>query len=272
MKFRLNKKLISLISIVAIGTVIFTQSKYVAKYYSSYNSRAIRSSIQPNICSAREYFRNDLERHENQVWKELEKIDINHATFIETCRTYPQTHTKTKGYSNKRVSAGNQKLIREVLTHFGFDPRQVPIIPCTDSSPAAASDTTIYINEQLFNQLSNPAKKFVVGHEIHHMINKDNAIHAVLNQLLPKKYCDRSSANHPVNKYYRLQEKRADVQTALAGLEWAEGYTVFMQETIKRQGDNPGISHPRNSGRLQLAKSMEEYIKTGRNTHAIQLT
>jgi hypothetical protein len=145
-----------------------------------------------------------------------------------------------------------KNIIITILNDFGVDPDTIRILPFNHKSPAAALATVIFINEELFKKLSPCAQKFVIAHELHHILYKDWLAQEALAAIL-KTDAYPQEKNNPVNELFRFHEYRADIYAALKNREYAQGYIEFITEMIKIMGENAGITHPKCSQRLALA-------------------
>ncbi len=164
-------------------------------------------------------------------------------------------HKKNKLDKNSTISADTCTLIRSVLKDFDIDPSKISITSWDDHSCAGVNNNIIFVNEKRFNELSYRAKKFVIGHELQHMKHQDFFMSDVLQEVLKRHTVDCAAQNEPLNVYCRFKEERADIQTALKNKEYAQGYVEFVQQKLLA-GDNPGITHPKHSKRLQIARDI----------------
>jgi hypothetical protein len=67
---------------------------------------------------------------------------------------------------------------------------------------------------------------------------------------------DSSALDNPFNQFSRFIETRADMNAAFLGPKYAHAFVSYVDEAIKRNGENAGLSHPKNSERLALAKDI----------------
>jgi Zn-dependent protease with chaperone function len=122
-----------------------------------------------------------------------------------------------------------------------------------DVSPAAVEESIFYVNEKLLNSYPEDARRFVIGHEFSHMFHHDGARLTTLEQQL-----DMNNPEHQnlFNKMSRFQEARADIFASTQDMKFAEGGLAFLTELYNRHGDQSGISHPKNSERIEAHKTI----------------
>lgn len=202
-----------------------------------------------------------LEKNESAVWQALETCGIDKCTCQARCDRQVSKYRTKKSKKSRAISQENYTLINQVLKDFNIDQNSLNIEPWNDNSAAGINDTTLFINQKKFNQLSYHAKKFVIGHELQHYIHHDPTMKGIFLDIMNKERHDLSSDSDPLNQYARLKEERADIKTALKGKEYAQGYVEFMQK-ISQTGENKGITHPKNSKRLAISKSILNGYRT----------
>lgn len=231
------------------------------------------SSIQPNLLeklaidglqnykTKDDYF-SFFQQEESRIWlliKETLNISLSDCNKIKkNWHTYYLKDSKELQEINKKLPELSKEtiaLIHSVMKDFEIDQDDLVILPFADYCPAAVDDYTLYINEPLFNSLTQKAQKFCIAHEFQHFILKDDSTNYVLLQ-----HCDKDKADlpaeHPLNQISRLQELRADVRAALKGIEYAQGFKEFTQKAIEIIGEGEGSTHPKNSLRLSYAEQI----------------
>ncbi|MEX0940601.1 MAG: hypothetical protein WDZ41_04540 [Candidatus Babeliales bacterium] len=211
---------------------------------------------------AKDYFLQKLENDHNQAWASLRAIGITKDRFQQAKKQHYNEYLRSDiPFSRAPVSPKTKAFVADLLKENGLTPQQIPVYGYTDGSPAAATDRIIYVNEKTFSMLSSAAKRFVIAHEIQHILNKDNSagyIMEVISGLNIDKV--KSQKNHPLLQFNRFKEKRADVNVAVKNKDWAKAYLAFTQEQFKICGDSPGITHPKNSERIALAQQIVDYM------------
>jgi hypothetical protein len=194
-----------------------------------------------------------LKQHEAQVWQALENVGIDRAQFDKAFKKHKNRPFPT---DIKRTASGPVcDIVKTVTADFGINPATISIVQTNDQSAAAATHGVVHINEKKFNALSSNAQEFVVAHELQHMINRDGAAKDIIGTMLKEKNIQERTCDAR-NQFYRFAEERADIDAALAKPKYAQGYVEFIQALIEQEGENPGITHPKNSARLALAKDI----------------
>lgn len=198
-----------------------------------------------------------LEQQEMKIWQQLEKQGVSHSDCRQLAEKYRLMYQKeTPPKATDKLSPKIKELIHTVCQDFEIDSSSFVIVPYRDQSPAAANETMLFVNQKEFNRLTPAAQRFVIGHELHHIMHHDDAFESALHQLAEKQKIDESKLDSPVNHYLRFREERADIETASKDAEYARGFQEFMQHIVRTDGENPGITHPKNSLRLLYAKDM----------------
>jgi predicted metal-dependent hydrolase len=233
--------------------LLHSVDKKVASAQSS-TSQTIAAQIQPIDIYAQE-----LKKQEIELWQKLENVGIKQEACAQLEKKYANTLDKMIRKNRKTISAETKNLITTVLTDFDIDPTTISLVTYTDDSPAAAVEKIIFVDEINLKKFSKAAQKFIIAHELQHIIYKDIFKRTAFEDLIPKhKKSALKSRQHPVNQFYRFQEKRADIYTACKNKEYAQGYIDFIKQRLEN-GDTPGITHPKSSERLALG---QEIFKT----------
>ena len=160
----------------------------------------------------------------------------------------------------KKVAPAIKRLILNVFKEFDVDHKKIQIISHPIPAPIATTGKIILVNEEIFKKLSEQAQRFVIAHEIQHIINQDTSTGYLVYKLLPQEE-NVEGFDHPAHQFSRFREERADIQTALKSLQWAENYLTFTQEIMDMWGDTDDQTHPKNSERLELAQNIVNHMK-----------
>lgn len=201
-----------------------------------------------------------LEEQEKQIWDELTTTtQLTNEQCIqlkdEWYNDYAIGETALHKAETKpiAISKKTHDTIDAILGDFGLSTKELPLAAWKDKSAAGTTDSKLLVNERTFNRLSDEAKKFVIAHEVQHFLLKDTSTRYVIERFYkPGKELPQ---DHPINKLYRFQEVRADIQAALKGPAYKQGYISFV-EHIAKKGENEGITHPKNSVRLSMGKKI----------------
>ncbi|MBI2774956.1 hypothetical protein HYX58_03035 [Candidatus Dependentiae bacterium] len=238
-----NKKTTLLaISILTVATYIFYKKIY-----------------KPSKTGTQKHYEQLITDRQHQVWDSLESAGIKQNEFESFYEEYLPRYLKEDAETQQAdISPEVLSVIHEVMHDLNIDPETVTITTFDDGSPAAATDGLLLINENKFKALSRESQLFALAHEFQHMRFKDGSTICALRETvkLHSTEQDDSSMDNPFNQYSRFIETRADINAAMIGPKYAQAYVTYMDESIKRSGENAGISHPKNSERLALAKEI----------------
>ena len=264
-----NLKLYILLALAAcLGYIVFTNSDKITQQLNIQSTRS-------NTVSAQELFNAEIKKEEQAVWSKLRTIGITPERFEEErMRRRSQYLRSDVPFNSKPISAQTKQFVQNIMKECGLNLNTITITGFNVGSPAAATERVIYVNEAMFSALSPAAKKFVVGHEIQHILHGDNSARYTIELManadtedMARKY--RKPNGHPLLYYSRFKERRADVKTALMGPEWAQGYLAFAKERLEKQGNTPGVTHPSHSDRFALAQRIVQHMKNDRRIGAV---
>ncbi|MBI2774958.1 M48 family metalloprotease [Candidatus Dependentiae bacterium] len=193
-----------------------------------------------------------LQQLEQDAWKKIGSIGLTKNECLEKIDELPPLPT----IETQKLSPYFEKISQEVLNDFGVDKNEIFFTRTTKSAPAFTSGKTIHIHEEEMKTLSKQEQKFVIGHELHHIMNQDSDLHTVIqNEADIKK--GNGSIDCPLNTHCRFCEFRADIETALKNNEYAQGYKEFIQHYLIDNGRyDSGITHPKHKDRLALAEKL----------------
>lgn len=258
-----NLKLYILLALAAgLGYMVFTNSSKITQLVTTQSTGA-------NAVSAQDLFSAEIKEEEKAVWSQLKTIGVTPERFAEEKKRLHSQYLRSDiPFTTKAVSAQTKQFVQGILKECGVNPNTITIVGYNDGSPAAATERVIYVNEDAFWKLSQAARKFVVGHEIQHIVHGDNSARYTLEimtnadtEALARKH--RKPDGHALLYYSRFKERRADITAALKGPEWAEGYLTFAKEQLKK-GDTPGVTHPKYSDRVELAQRIVSHMQNDR--------
>ena len=256
-----------LVGALAIAGII------VAQRYNIITLPTVAQSGHEKTVSAQDFYTQELEHEHEKVWQEFTNIGISKQRYQQARKNLYQKYLRSDvPFTDKKVSAQTERFVKAVMKECGLDQNKVRICGYSDRSPAAATERVIYVNEEVFSNMSQSAKRFVIGHEIQHILHGDNSARYILEtlagneteELAPKK------PNHPLLQYSRFKERRADVKTALQGPDWAEAYLSFAKERLEKVGDTPGVTHPKHSDRLTLAQAIHDHMQNDQRYGTVQ--
>jgi hypothetical protein len=223
--------------------------------------------MMPSL-SAQEFYENQLQQEYEKVWQAFEQIGITQEKYQKAYNQYYQQYLRADVPLISPLSAKTKQYVTDLIKECGLEDRHITITAYKERSPASATERTLYINEEAFWSHSEPARRFVIGHELQHIAQKDNSARYVM-EILCNTKAEKliHQKDHPLCQLSRFKEKRADIKTALKGVDWAEGFLAFAKEWYEQTGDNPGVTHPKNADRVQLAHDVVHYMKN-QQSHA----
>jgi len=226
-----------------------------------YNTRYKTASITPNLISImfdKPEAKNDyytgilpnqnngnkaaylawLTQEETALWKDVENLT---GISFDECKTlraeFQQAHDKESAdlikqlSLNKDVSPHIKEIIESVVRDLGCQPLE--IISCEYPVAAATHGPVVFVNEEIFNTMSTLAQKFVVGHEIIHILLQDDETRFVFKN--KGFFTNEKSLEYAMNKLYRFQELRADMLAALTNADYAQGYNEYVHNALSRR-------------------------------------
>jgi Peptidase family M48 len=216
----------------------------------------LKTPSRSNISScSKQHILQELAREERMVNDALASIGATQEKREQARKKYYKEYLKSEKHAcdTKPISRKTVDSVRTIARDLGLNIHNIKILGFEDTSPAAATQTIIYINEQCFSELSEMSKRFVIGHEIQHILHQDNFERYILENLCNEGIENiQHDHNHPLCQFSRFKERRADIKTALHSDTMAQAYLEFTKERLK-SGDSRGITHPKNSDRWKLA-------------------
>ena len=200
------------------------------------------------------YYAQDLQELEQEAWDALEQAGVSKDACLmhqqELYQEYLQELADMKEEYTSEVqfiSTETRALVHEVLQDFNLSPDAIELIPWdVESAEAAATDTSLFINEETLNKHTPAGKKFIIAHELQHKIHQDSSIRFVLTKLGDQLSIPKST----INILHRFFETRADTLAALKNDDYAQGHIECMQKLYANGGDGSGTYHPKASSRL----------------------
>ena len=246
-----------------------------------------KSIVQPNIIehfdltafeqtSALQDFQTLLDNEETLVWHEIEQasgMSKKQIIAIKSEKSWQKNYAeniknlKEKKHSDHKISQKNIELIKRMIHLCGLDSNKIEIVSSNGFSPAAATDIVLFVNPEKFDALSPNIQKFVLVHEMSHIINRDHSTRCILEDMQENQK-DNERLEHAINHIKYFSETRADVFAILQGQEFAQGQIDFMEQCLKLHGNKPGRSHPSNGERLAMGQKLLAMIEHKNNSQA----
>ena len=237
--------LLLLVTPVAIGFYWFAPNK----------KTALQETTTPETTNYTQF----VEQLENDALHELQKLNITKEKLEKGFEQYKQEFDKAVQIKKfDTVSSSTQALVIEILKEFKLNPDEIKIASFDHPAPAASCDGVIFINEQRFLRHSLEAQRFMIGHEIQHLLSHDSFKDFVISKLIQD--LDNAEKSKILSNYSKIVEQLADNKTALTSPEWAQRYLEFMQESAVQDGNQAKTIHPQHSERLQIAQAIVTQI------------
>lgn len=197
------------------------------------------TSITPNeVDTSKEIYTQWLETQELAIWKDVKKLTgISSDECKKLITEFQKAHNeetatlRTQLKLSKEISPQIKKIIDGVVKDLGCQPLE--IINCEYPVAAATHGPIVFVNEEIFSTMSLSAQKFVVAHEIIHILLKDDEMRFVLKN--KNFFTNDESLDYAINKLYRFQELRADMLAALTSANYAQGYNEYVHNALSRR-------------------------------------
>lgn len=189
--------------------------------------------------------------HEPELWAALAKENITPAAFNDAQKRYVSSYNKTNidAYIDQpsyTPGAELDAIITTACNDCGVDRNAIKIRAHTGFSPAAATDSILFINESAFMKFPKNMWPFMIAHELQHMINKDGSTYYALERL--------TSNQKLLNTFRRFCELRADMGGMNAGAHYAQSAHDFFSYFLTTHGEEKGTVHPKIQTRLACAE------------------
>jgi len=279
-----NKKTIMMLFGLLISALLFTVWHGTKITSNKENNTAIQPHLVERFnltaftdSNSPEEYLAKINEEEKTIWQEIEQaIGITKEQFIamkhedEQRKIYDNDiqNLIEKRHSDTAVSQENIQFIHEMFNMCGIDAEKINIKSSNGFSPAAATDTTLLINEEKFSSLAPAMKKFVLVHEISHIINQDHSTICMLDDLKAEQK-DTNQLENLLSQIKYLSEVKADVFAILHGQEFAEGQIDFMEQCMKLYGNKPGHSHPSSGERREMGQKLLAMMEQTRHERAL---
>lgn len=247
---------LSILGLAVAGILYFKGEKQLNSAKSTnFCLEEISETVQSSGKNIRELYLERFKAKETELHQELSTIinieqwNNDSAKLADEFKTYARSQQNAQS-----ISSATKNLITQIGKEFKIQPNDFIIMHQEmGASPAAVEECIFYVNEKLLNSYPKKAQHFIIGHEFGHMVHHDGARLTTLEQQL-----DLTKLEHQnlFNKMSRFQEARADIFASTKDLKFAEGGLNFLTELYNRHGDQSGISHPKNSERIEAHKTI----------------
>lgn len=205
-------------------------------------------------------FEDQLIEMMGNVWQQLEHIDITQARCLAFLNAYDyllkkQIKAKYSARSQglQELSLSTITLVQEVITDLHMNMQEIALIAYDgQGSPAASDDYTLYIDEKELAKYPILAQRFVIAHELMHVLNRDNSFENALENLMDEHKTDAQRKAFYTFAY--TNELCADIGAMLNGHLYTQGAMQFFMTLQELYGDEETYTHPRPSLRLKFAE------------------
>ena len=261
-------KIISLLTLITLAALI-TLKKETFFNSISKGATTYETLVREDI-SIKDYCHQQLNKQGDVIWNEL-----NQSYGVDKQRCAQQEQTVAQQYKRAALNERNnaprtslspeiKQLVTNVLKDFGVNPRNIAIVPYKEKAYAAADSFTIFINESEMNTLSHEEQRFVIGHELGHMLYQDNLTEYALSSLMQAK---KQQTKKDRQKIARLHEMRADINALTKDIDYAQGGVNFFKRLLNDFGEGSGTSHPKASDRLEQSQLVLNLLKQEAQYH-----
>lgn len=214
-----------------------------------------------------EQIKKEIKQQEQKAW-DLLQTDTNlskEECLVKHKKNYPlykrlqKENQRSKCAQYPKLKEETVSFVQNIVHDLGMNPIDIPIIPYNgNGSPAAADDSSIFIDEKEFECYSPEACRFFIAHEISHLRVQDQSLYHAMRSLINRKKIPSKKKKNAINAFKRFQEIRADMNALLSvGEKYACGAFKFFNKLQELDGgDNPGITHPKTSKRREVAQGI----------------
>lgn len=201
---------------------------------------------------------------EEKAWKKLNKCGITKEQCLEALQNLTEKPTASEELSEKPLSEKMKTLVYSVLKDFNVDPQNIQLQAYYCQSPAASTDNTILIDEKACSNYPELVLRFILGHELQHILYNDYLMSYILWVLSNQKKDTSEKLEKALAFYARFTEERADLLASLQNQKYAQGFLEFTKMTLKQDGDSAEVekTHPGNAKRLQVAQNIVQAMSS----------
>lgn len=222
-------------------------------------AQPIYQEISPQaLASTKKFFMDKLLQEEAALHQALShEFGVNPA-FLQA----DYSHQWRQKPGNSTSSEPMHQLTYEVAQAFNFNADKLRIVlnRTNNGSPAYSNDMELIIEMNLFPEFAQPVQKFIIAHELQHILQGDCTEIRTLKKRINQNNLSLSQTKL-FETYNKFQEKRADFKAALHGTEWAQGYLAFAQEGLKRCKSGAGNLHPTWQERVDWAQEIVDHMQ-----------
>lgn len=242
------------------------------------------SQINPEIVStfkiaplaeadSKEFYEKWLAQEELEIWKGLEKFfGINKQQCNDLKVQWHDEYVNLVAKMNnderapEQITQENKDLIGSILKECGLNPETVSPVNWNKPISGGSTDSTVFINQSRIAPMPLEVKKYVIAHEIAHVVNQDHSTDFVLVKLRQlKNIPETPELNQALEKFAHFKELRADIMAMLHGKEYAQGQIAYMEFQLKCAGvalenTNSSATHPTDFERYNVGKKLLAFL------------
>jgi Zn-dependent protease with chaperone function len=207
-----------------------------------------------------------LAEKEVSLWNDIaEKTGVTKAMCDKLAGEYQKQFAREnrteikKTASEKHLSPELVQKVKAIVNDCGITAELHIVAGKMKVSPAAADTNLLYVSEPVFTKLSDAEQRFVIAHELGHIVNRDTAHQSALEALIQEECENRASFITAIN---RLREERADLFAINQGPQYRQGAIEFAQKSHKKYGTETADTHPKYIQRLSAAQTVDTLYRS----------
>jgi hypothetical protein len=199
----------------------------------------IKKADDPNV-----FYNHVLQQKKDGILSEFQIHGITNVEIKKMQKDYGLTKPcspikkENRGLSKNRISSALQRKSRNVFRE--FTDQSIPLVKRKyDDTPAAADDSTVFVDENCMKNYKSDAQSFIFAHEINHLLEKHSSEEFVIKKTLKENYGQLTEPlKADLNLLSRCNETIADVKAVVVGgLDFAKGYENFAKQHLKAISD-----------------------------------
>lgn len=223
-------------------------------------------SLDLEKADSKEFYLKWLQQEENNSWKGLEathgvtkqKADELKVKWHDEYVNLVNEMIKSEQDADKPTDE-NKKLVDSILREYKLDPATIETIVWKQPVSGGSTDRTVFINEKRLAPMPLMVKKFVIAHEMAHVISKDHSTDFVLAKLRQMNNIPDSPAlTKALQDFAYFKELRADILAMLLGNDYVRGQIMYMEHQLKASGGSlqDDSTHPSDKLRHTIGKRL----------------
>ncbi len=231
--------------------------------------KSIPVNAEINKKNMRLFYEDWLNKEEKRLW---ELVKEKYGVDYKTCKEFSLTIKESLPKKVYPLSQKTKNLINEIAQEFEVTGLNA-LGNANLRSPAGAYATTLCINEAELTSYPHSMQRYIIAHEMQHIIYQDAALKTSLHYFLEEKGIPLSPlTTDPVNKIARFIELRADIHTALHSASYAQGLVTAMK-IFRAQTDESeeahDIGHPKIALRSKVGRKILLAHQHSKNSSAL---